>query len=301
MEKLKLEPVEETHKIEKHRDFSLEQESFLDDEFEKMLEDALLEEDFRGKIPDEIIDKCLLEVERYKNIFLQQNKIDEIKGEVNEREDQSPEYKKISEYFEALIYNKLEKWIPGSIVFKTSNYDDFKGADFIVENKNRELSLKTDVTFSSNKGLLKKLDRIVGQIKKGGFTQPIFYESVNEEAEHMPQVIIAIEREKIIGALKLWADGQGDLLNEHPMMVKILLEIEAQLEAFSLFAKASKKRDVASSCNDALAQIQKIIIKYENIIKKYQNIIEDDRSYKTIISFCDDLKSEASKMIAQEH
>lgn len=291
-----------SHKVENNV-FSVEQEVFLKSELEKMKDDTLLEEDFRGKISNEIIDKCLKEVKDYEKLFIQKNKINEIKDKINEKENQSPEYKKVSEYLEALFYNKLggEKgWIPGSVVWKTSKYDDIKGIDFIVENNKREFSLNTDVTFSGNKGLIRKLNGLRHQIEIGEFTQPIFYESENENIGYMPKVIIAVEREKIIKALKLWADGQGDLLNEHPIMIKTLLEVEAQLEAYAYYSKANKKRGIAASCNDVLAQIQRLITEHENIKEKYQNIIEDDEAYKTIISFCEKLKNEADRIIKQE-
>jgi hypothetical protein len=170
----------------------------------------------------------------------------------------------------------------------------------MIENKKKEFSLKMDVTFSNNKGLIMKLDGLKHEVEVGKFTQPIFYESENENIGYMPKVIIAVERGNIIKTLKLWADGQGDLLREHPVMVKTLLEIEAQLEAFSLYAKANNKRKIAASCNDVLAQIQRLIIEHEDIKEKYRNIIEEDEAYKTIISFCDKLKNEANRMIKQE-
>lgn len=280
----------------------MEQEFFLNKELEKMENDTLLEEDFRGKIDDKIIDQCLLEVEKYEKSIIQNNKIEELKDKIEDREDRSPEYRKVSGYLEALFYNKLggEKgWIPGAVVWKSSRYDDLKGIDFIVENKKREFSLEIDVTFSHNKGLMYKLDRLKYKIEKGEFTHPIFYEPENEREGIMPQVIIAVEREKIIKALKLWSDGQGDLLSEHPIMVKTMLEIEAQLEAFAFFAKANNKRIMAASCNDVLAQIQRLIISHNDIKEKYSNLIEEDEAYKTIMSFCHSLKAEAAKMIQQ--
>lgn len=288
--------------LEKSKDFSKEQEVFLNKELKEMNDGALSEEDFRGKIPDEVIDRCLSEVQEYEDFFLQKNKIEQIKNKIEDKDDTSPEYIKVSEYLEALFYNKLggEKgWIPGSIIWKTSRYDDIKGIDFIIENNKREFSLETDITFSSGKGLIHKLDGIKRQIDAGGFSQPIFYESENGSVGNMPKVIVAVDREKAVKALGLWADGQGDLLNEHPIMVKTLLEIEAQLEASSLYSKAVGKRNIASSCNDTLAQIQKLIISREDLIKRYQNIIEEDKAYKVIISFCDKLKEEANRLIKQ--
>ena len=194
--------------VEKHKDFSVTQELFLNKELEKMNNDALLEEDFRGKIDDAIIDKCLLEVEKYKKIFIQNNKIQELKDKVEGRDDRSPEHNKVSGYLEALFYNKLggEKgWIPGAVVWKSALSDDIRGIDFIVENKKREFSLNIDVTFSHNKGLIDKLNNLKYKIERGEITQPIFYESENEDESEkiIPQVIIAVEREKMRSESKL--------------------------------------------------------------------------------------------------
>lgn len=291
--------LESNNNLEKNKDFSPKQEFFLEKELKKMENDALLEEDFRGKIDDNIIDKCLLEIEEYEKNIIQNNKIDEIKDQIEDRNDRSKEYNKVSNYLEALFYNKLggEKgWIPGATVWKTSRYDDLKGIDFIVENEQREFSLEIDVTFSHNKGLLQKLNKLKNKIEIGKFTEPIFYESESKTKEIIPQIVIAVEREKIIKALKLWADGQGDLLEKHPIMIKTLLEIEAQLEAFAFFAKSKNKRNIAVSCNDMLSQIQRLIISHNDIKEKYIDIIEEDEAYKKIISFCYNLKMEASKI-----
>lgn len=294
-------PVPENN-LERNKDFSLEQELFLDNEFKKMNNDALLEEDFRGKIDDSIIDRCLLEIEEYEKRFAQKNKIQELKGKVENRNDRSPEHHKVSGYLEALFYNKLggeNGWIPGATVWKASRYDDIKGTDFIVENKRREFSLEVDVTFSHKTGLLSKLNELKRMVGTGKLNQPIFYESDsdNKNERIIPRVVIAVEREKIIKALKLWADGHGDLLKEHPIMVKTLLEIEAQLEAFALCAKANNNRIISASCNDMLAQIQRLIIDLDDVKEKYKSIIEEDEAYQTIMSFCYSLKTESIKMI----
>ena len=83
-------------------------------------------------------------------------------------------------------------------------------------------------------------------------------------------------------------------------MIKSLLEIEAQLEAFALCARANNKRIIAASCNDMLAQIQRLIISHNDIKEKYRNIIEEDEAYKTIMSFCYALKMESNKIIQKE-
>lgn len=55
--------------LERNKNFSVEQELFLNKELEKMNDDTLMEEDFRGKIDDATIDKCLLDIEEYDKIF----------------------------------------------------------------------------------------------------------------------------------------------------------------------------------------------------------------------------------------
>ncbi|MDE2031095.1 MAG: hypothetical protein KGI58_02440 [Patescibacteria group bacterium] len=287
--------------LENENPFSPEQESFLEKEFEKMEQDALTADDFLGKPPydEKFVNECNLKVKEYEDIFEKSDKVNSIKSEIDDNYTQSLDYKVISKYLEALFYNMLggkKGWIPNALVWKTSKFDDYiNGIDFVVETENREFTLGTDVTFSHSKGLTQKLNKVRSKINLGKLSDLTFYESDNAKEKPMPHVIIAVERNKIIQALKLWADGQENLLYDHPLKAKTLLEIEAQLEAFALYAKAQKRRYIAASYNDMLAQIQRLIIDHEDTIKKYQNVIDNDEAYKTIIKFCNNLKDQINK------
>lgn len=278
------------------QEFSQSQLKFLQNKVTEMKEDALLEEDFEDLYGSVFIAQSLETVESYKTLFEQDNKITYLKSEVEDNIAQSKEYREYGEFLEALFYNKLGGeygWIPNSLVWKTSEYDDYiNGVDFIIETQNREFSLATDITFSHTKSLEKKLNRIKKRITDGTLPEITFYDSLHKEGQTLiPHVVFAIEKDQISGALKIWADGDNTVLDNHPIKAKILLEVEAQLEAFAMYAKKLEKRDISSAYNDMLSQIQKLIINEEQIIQKYKQKIENDRSYQLITNYCNTLKS----------
>lgn len=289
------------HHLEKELTFSSMQEIFLKDEVQEMNEDALLEKDYSRVYSKEFIKECEEKVLKAESEYVILNKITDLKYEVKDEQINTSESKKLSEYLEALFYKKLggkDGWIPNAIVWKTSKYDDYiNGIDFIVETEDKEFALATDLTFSHSKGLLKKLDRIKHNINGNTLPSVIFYERTETTvAKPMPLVTMAVEYNKTVKALKLWADGQGDLLNNHPTKAKTMLELEAQLEAFAIYAKSVGRRNIAASYNDMLSKIQTMMVNYEETIKKYKEQIDDDTAYKTIMKFCEDLKKEAEKV-----
>jgi hypothetical protein len=291
----------EKNYVEKPQYFMLEQEKFLDSEVAEMNEDALLEEDYKKIYSKDFIEESKNKVLQIENKHKIENKIKDKRSEVEENFFITTEYKKTSDYLEALFYKKLggkNGWIPDAIVWKTSKYDDYvNGIDFVVETNDKEFALATDITFSHSKNLIHKLDRTKQFINRGKLPVLAFYERVEGTVNKpIPYVTIAVEHDKIVKALKIWADGQGDMLENHPLKAKTMLELEAQLESFAIYAKAVNKRNIASAYNDMLAKIQLLIVNHEDTIKKYRNLIDDDEAYKTIIKFCDELKKEAEQI-----
>lgn len=303
--KEKLEPAttkEYTPKnyVENKQYFTSTQEKFLKSEVMKMERDALEEENYTHVYSADFIKECNEKILDREKAFATSEKIKGLKSEVQENPTITKEYREISSYLETLFYNKLggkNGWIPDALVWKTSKYDDYiNGVDFIVETNDKEFALATDLTFSHTKNLESKLSRIKHSIKRGTVPEVTFYERVETKvAKPIPHVIIAVEHEKVIKALKLWADGQGDLLDNHSLKAKTLLEIEAQLEAFATYAKAIGKRNIASAYNDMLAKIQLLIINHEEVIKMYKEKIDNDLAYKTIQKFCEELEKEANE------
>lgn len=277
---------------------SKEDMSFLDEKVLDMKEDALLEDDFIGRLQTEdFVNNAKKVVSNLKNNFEKDNAITNIRSELESRYELTPEYRKKADYLEALLYNKLggkNGWIPNALVWKTSEYDDYvNGVDFVVETENREFSLAADITFSHTTNLEKKLERIKKRISLGQLPKLDFYESTDGKTIELPHVIIAVEKTKVEKALKFWVDGDDSLLERHPVKAKILLEIEAQLEAFAVHAKKEGKRDIASKYNEMLSQIQRMLSEKEELIKRYQSLIDDDQSYKSIMNFCNKLKTNA--------
>lgn len=278
------------------QEFSPNQLRFLQNKVTEMKEDALLEEDFEHLYDSGFITYAEEKVSEIESFFEKSDRVTNLKSEVEENSSLSKEYREHGEYLEALFYNKIggeHGWIPNSLVWKTSKYDDYvNGVDFIIETQNREFSLATDITFSHTQSLEKKLQRIKEKINKGELPEITFYDSTNGDKNIiLPHVILAVEKDQIMGALKMWADGDNTLLDKHPIKAKTLLELEAQLEAFAMYAKKLGKRDISSAYNDMLSQIQKLIINEEQTIQKYKQKIENDRSYQLITNYCNTLKS----------
>lgn len=288
-------------KSQEREGFSQEDIKFLEQKVEDMKDGALLEEDFEGRQYDSnFISQCKERVSGLKDAFEKSNKISELKSETQENFKLSKEYRKISEYLEALFYEKLggkDGWIPDAIVWKTSEYDDYvNGIDFVVETKDKNLALATDITFSQNKSLEGKLNKIKANIDSGTLPNLTFYDSNDPDKRPMPRVVIAVEREKVVKVLKLWSDTENNetfekLLNRHPLRAKTMLELEMQLESFAVYAKNVGHREIASAYNDLLAQVQLLIVDYEDTIKQYRNLIDDDSAYQTIVAYCEKLKN----------
>lgn len=280
--------------------FSREEKEFLNAKLQDMHDGALSEDDFvrvtdskgntYGRYSKEEVANDKAEIALIKRGFEVKEKVREL--EVADFENQQ-KIIETSKYLEALFYEKLggkDGWIPNAAIYKSSEHDDYiNGVDFFIEIENEYFGSAIDVTLSRQpKVIINKLKEA-----KGVLVDAKYYERPDAEDTPIPVVVIALDYDHAVQALKLWADGEESLLSRHPTRVKAWLEAAAQFEASSIWLQSEGRN--ASAYERAYAVMQKIIDENRESVDRYLPLIEQDQAYQTIISFCDDVKAEAAK------
>lgn len=296
--------------IKKPELFSAEEKVFLNEKLQEMHGGVLVEEEFElgidskgnkyGLYKKEEIEKDKAEVVRIKKDFEINDKAKELEA-TNFSEQQK--IMETSRYLEALFYEKLggkNGWLPNAAVYKTSEYDDFKnGIDFVVELDEEHFGIAIDVTLSRRSEIIiNKLKKVKTRIDHDKLTEVKYYELPGHaENGTVPSVVIALDYNHAVQALKFWADGDDELLAKHPTRVKAWLEASAQFDAYRTYAEYQSKHSIAEVYKRAYGVIQKIINENQDTIQKYQSVIEEDQAYQTIMGFCEDLKTKALKPV----
>ncbi len=287
--------------------FSRHEKEFLNTKLQEMHDGALLEEDFGTFIDKQGVKHAGLysaeEVEKDKEEILSIKRNFDIKNKSKELEADNYEWQQeimeTSRYVEALFYEKLggkDGWLPGAMVYKTAEYDDFKnGIDFIVELDQEQFGVAIDVTLSRRpEVIIKKLNRVKNLIDHDKLSEAKYYERADtDESTAIPLAVIALDYDHAVQALKFWADGDDALLAKHPTRVKAWLEKSAQFDAYRTYAEHKGKSGIAEVYGRAYIVVQNIIADNQDVVDKYCDLIEKDEAYQTIIGYCNDLKQAA--------
>ncbi len=199
------------------------------------------------------------------------------------------ELKKLAELFE-VIFGKLvelENWFGENVfIIETSKFDDYTSgidmvAEFLSEGLSTQLGLAVDITFS-NEALSEKIGKIVKEIREGKLPRIKFFISGSGdrgEKNNIPRVVIGTDRRTLDQLAEFVLDlnylrkrkGAQNVpqlserikeihkkLQNHPLQIELLAQIELQLETFSKYAAQIGRMDIAQKYKSVLSIIIKI-------------------------------------------
>lgn len=258
--------------------------------------------EFKGVYNDEEIEQDEKETERLRAIHLEKLKEDPERARL----------KKFATIFEAIIHQHGEQaeWFgPEAFTIKTSDYDDFKnGVDEIIEFHKEDpddgkeishLTLGIDVT---TKGSLdEKLRSAWKKVKSGKLSEVKYFSS--EEAgkgklEHVPSVAVNAEPKEIEEMMELWLEKKNSEIAVHPMQIRILEQMDGQLEVFREWAGENGKDDLEKIFGERLETIRGILEGKDELRRQLEDegkIMRGDLSPKELI------KGDLRRIIAESY
>ncbi len=224
--------------------------------------DSIELDDFKEVYGEEEVERDKEETERLKNIYKEEMKEDPEKEKL----------KKFATIFEAIIHQHGEQaeWFgPNAYTIKSSDYDDFKnGVDEILEfhkesGEGKEISHLTMGIDVTTKGSLDdKLRSVWRKVKSGELSEVKYFGSEEVEKgklEHVPSVAVNAEPREIKKVMDLWMEGRNKEIANHPLQIRILEQMEGQLETFQNWARENEKENLANIFEERLRIIQSIL------------------------------------------
>lgn len=227
------------------------------------------------------------------------------------------ELKKLAELFEVLFGKliELENWFGENVfIIETSKFDDYTSgvdmiAEFLSEGLSTQLGLAVDITFSST-ALSKKIGKIAEEIREGKLPRIKYFVSGSGdrgEKNNIPRVVIGTDRKTLNQLTELWLDllylrkrkqalieGAAssqltrrikevkEKLQNHPLQIELLAQIEGQLERFSKYAAQIGKMDISVKYDSVLSIIRKIRNSKKDIEKRPETQSREMRMYRDI-------------------
>lgn len=257
------------------------------------------EKDFSDLYTEEEINNDLIEVERLKAIWNNEEKTDREKY-----------LREVSDIYEGVITDQIEanSWFGDNCeTYLTTEYDDKKnGVDavsiFTQEESKSYLGLGIDVTFASNKEALeKKLESIKQCIRVGTLPSLKYFEDPDTKEHkkiYLPKVIVGSRLSSAEKLIELWGSKHPDKnkkLQEHPVQSKIIMESIYQLKYFYDYAiklsESTKEKDLAVKYKEIAMEYGKMYNIYDiydqkkDLINSHSNEISDDIVYETILKY----------------
>jgi hypothetical protein len=258
--------------FKKQNDF-INLDNILEKALKKQIKSKVAMDDFREIYGNRQVDYDLEEVAIAKANFEKSNKPKEA------------ESKKLATILEVILGEQAElsNWLGenAETVF-TSDYDDLKGTDMIVEFSEEEknpthLGLAIDATYSSD--LENKFINIKKSIKNEELSTIKYFSSEYFTSPNMdfkgrlsqvPKVVVGVDNQTIEELIELWYTNKKNKYQElanHPVQFQILEEIEMQLETFEKYAMKIGKDDIAKKYRITKNFISEILKQRKSAVK----------------------------------
>lgn len=250
------------------------EEAFLHQESDELMKKALVK-------AETIIQRDQIRIDDFADLY-GQHIIKRDKAYVEERkehfrlidlEEDSVRNKEWARVFEAILHEQgeLSNWFgENATTIKTSDFDDFKGVDEIVEYKGEGsalsfLALAIDATYNPN--VKTKLRKIREEIESGNLANIRYFAAENVdirgELKKIPHVIVGADRATLVEISEMWIEGRSGQLSEHPIQFQILYEIFEQCVVFAKYARKIGRTEIAE--------------KYEQTAKLIEAVLEDKK------------------------
>jgi hypothetical protein len=231
------------------------------------------------------LDRDIKRVEDLERAFDSQNTAEELR------------MKRISNIFEASIlkHGELGNWFGGeAITVKTSKYDDYvNGVDTVIEfpegegQERHHLGLAADISFSPD--IQKKFERVIGRIQKGELVDLKYFDSkeagIHGKLANLPEVIIGADSRTVLELADLSLENQNKALAEHRIQIMLLMQIKAQLEAFTTYARYIGQDRIAEVYESRLATVDKIFADKRELTEKVKFEIDSDSVHSSIMAY----------------
>ncbi len=272
----------------------IEEEIILDSAHRESLKvlrrDSIELDEFKDIYGDEEVENDKSETERLRNIH----------REKLQKDPERAQLKRFATIFEAIIHQHGEQaeWFgPEAYTIKTSDYDDFSNkVDEVIEFRRESpaegkeishLTLGIDVTTIGS--LDEKLRSVWKKVKSGNLSEVKYFSS--EEAgkgklDHVPSVVINAEPREIKEMMELWLERKNGEIAVHPMQIRILEQMEGQLEIFQEWAEEKGKGDLEKIFGERLGIIRNILEGKGELKKELEmegKIMRGDLSPKELI------------------
>lgn len=205
-------------------------------------------------------------------------------------EEDTPQQRRGRAYttiFEGLWHDQAGKgWLgPEATAFRPTRFDDIKnGVDSIVEfrksnNEASHLAFAIDVTYSTDIGVKKKVERIGWEIRHGRMAEVKYF---NSEAlgfmgllKNVPRVVIGVEKRHIDRMAQLWIDGKDQELAEDPVQVVVLEQIKMQLAAYRALAERKNQKQLIPFYDRMAATVETLLSQKADLRQKKAKEISD--------------------------
>ncbi len=187
---------------------------------------------------------------------------------------------------EALMYEQVGKsdWLSGEGVKvypeKTAPVDDiFNKTDIVLtfemDGEEEPLAVTVDVTIGM-RSLGEKIHSIKQEIDTQVLTTVKYHETPSGDhvlLKGTPRVIMGMEPKQLLSLLTPWVCGEPtdrEYLKKHPAQLALVQQVEAQLEAYEAYARATKKEAVANRFAKALKIARTIRNEKEKVIGSHE-------------------------------
>ncbi len=188
--------------------------------------------------------------------------------------------------FEGLWHDQAGKgWLgPDATPIRPTRFDDIKnGVDSIVEfrkgnNEAYHLAFAIDVTYSTDIGVKKKVERIGWEIKHGRMAEVKYF---NSEAlgfmgllKNVPRVVIGVEKRHIDRMAQLWTEGKDQELAEDPVQILVLEQIKMQLAVYRKVAERRNQKQLLPFYDRMATTVEGLLAQKSELRQKKASEIE---------------------------
>lgn len=186
----------------------------------------------------------------------------------------------------------LHNWLgQDAETLPSSRFDDIaNGIDAIVEIKEGEhsashLALAVDVTSRDN--VVKKIDRIIGDIDHNHLTEVKYFHSdrlgVHGIMKDVPRVVIGADREHVLGLTDLWLQDDKEGLAKHPVQFQIVQQVLAQLTCYERYARKKGKEALADRFSRSRFLVEGIAKQKGEFPQDYE--LRQDRVHDALMTY----------------
>ncbi|MBC7766449.1 hypothetical protein H7Y21_00435 [Arenimonas sp.] len=172
--------------------------------------------------------------------------------EVRSRSEMS---KKLADCLEGIILNVKTWFGPTSQIYPTTRYDDyFNGVDLVAERMSggalNHHGFALDITYAGYTTILKKIERIANKLKKGELGNVDFFKSNDNrfmgQLGEVPLVVIGADGNTMRGLVNMFAEGEDNKIEDHPVQFQIVEQVLIQCEFFIRLANEIQDKEIAN-------------------------------------------------------